>query len=48
MAFMAQVEGEVMAAYLFVDGAYLRERLDDRFRESCHKPGIHLGFRTPI
>jgi 3-octaprenyl-4-hydroxybenzoate carboxy-lyase C-terminal domain len=23
-------------------------RLDDRFHESCHKRGIHLGFRTPI
>jgi hypothetical protein len=22
--------------------------LDDRFHESCHKRGIHLGFRTPI
>jgi polyhydroxybutyrate depolymerase len=22
--------------------------LDDRFRESCHKRGIHLSFRTPI
>jgi hypothetical protein len=22
--------------------------LDDRFRESCHKRGIHLGFRAPI
>jgi hypothetical protein len=22
--------------------------LDDRFRESCHKRGIHLGFQTPI
>ena len=25
-----------------------REKLDDRFHESCHKRGIHLGFRTPI
>jgi putative tryptophan/tyrosine transport system substrate-binding protein len=22
--------------------------LDERFHESCHKRGIHLGFRTPI
>jgi hypothetical protein len=22
--------------------------LDDRFHESCHKRGIHLGFRAPI
>jgi hypothetical protein len=22
--------------------------LDDRFHESCHKRGIHLGFRIPI
>jgi hypothetical protein len=22
--------------------------LDDRFHESCHKRGIHLGFRSPI
>jgi hypothetical protein len=24
------------------------KRLDERFHESCHKRGIHLGFRTPI
>jgi hypothetical protein len=23
-------------------------KLDDRFRESCHKRGIHLGFWAPI
>jgi len=26
----------------------IAEALDDRFHESCHKRGIHLGFRTPI
>jgi hypothetical protein len=25
-----------------------RQRLDDRFHESCHKQGIHLGFPAPI
>jgi hypothetical protein len=25
-----------------------RDRLDERFHESCHKRGIHLGFPTPI
>jgi transposase-like protein len=24
------------------------ERLDDRFRESCHNEGIRLGFRAAI
>ena len=26
----------------------LKRKLDDRSHESCHKRGIHLGFRTPI
>lgn len=25
-----------------------RNRLDDRFHESCHKRGIHLSFRAPM
>jgi len=29
-------------------GQQLDADLDDRFHESCHKRGIHLGFRTPI
>jgi transposase InsO family protein len=26
----------------------LRDELDDRFHESCHKRGIHLSFRAPM
>ena len=29
-------------------GLALLHELDDRFRESCHKQGIHLGLRTPM
>jgi hypothetical protein len=25
-----------------------KRRLDDRFRESCHKRGIHLSLQAPI
>jgi hypothetical protein len=34
--------GFLLLLFAFVLG------LDDRFHESCHKRGIHLGFRTPI
>ena len=29
-------------------GKALTEALDDRFRESCHKRGIHLSLQAPI
>jgi Periplasmic copper-binding protein (NosD) len=36
------ISGNVTGVQVGVDG------LDDRFHESCHKRGIHLGFLTPI
>ena len=45
--------GYVEGQNLIVDYAWAAHeedftRLDDRFRESCHKQGIHLGLRTPM
>jgi hypothetical protein len=35
----------VTVEYQFADGQLDRlPQLDDRFHESCHKRGIHLGF----
>ena len=36
-------DGRILIAWRSAKGS-----LDDRFHESCHKRGIHLGFRTPI
>jgi branched-chain amino acid transport system substrate-binding protein len=38
----------IMAEWAFKNGSKRVVTLDDRFHESCHKRGIHLGFRTPI
>jgi uncharacterized LabA/DUF88 family protein len=46
MAFMAQVEGEVMAAYLFVDGAYLRERLDHLAQRYFGGQPLPIDYRS--
>jgi putative tryptophan/tyrosine transport system substrate-binding protein len=44
------VEGRNVAVeYRYAHNDYNRlPELDDRFHESCHKRGIHLGFRPPI
>jgi hypothetical protein len=46
--FLATSDGlALVKAFIRIGDAKLR-CLDDRFHESCHKRGIHLGFRTPI
>ena len=39
---------ELFISHLLARNSRVEEDLDDRFRESCHKRGIPLGFRPPI
>jgi hypothetical protein len=45
---MTTIVDKVKVVVVRRDSPDIKTDLDDRFHESCHKRGIHLGFRTPI